>query len=220
MAGLQREIDKAVEAVRAGDFGRADRILQAVLRKHPRDADALHLRGVVELKRARYPRAVVLIERAIQVDPGPYFFHNNHGEALRGAGRYDEALEAFEEALVRKPDYPEAFNGRGNTLRDLGRMAEASIAYTSALSLRPEWPPVLTNLGALARTEGDSESALSLFERAEQSAGPTAELHHRIGATLFEARRREEATIRLARAVDAERDSVIYRRALAAADGS
>ena len=213
MSVSQRDIDLAVDAVRAEDFGRAERILQRVMRKHPRDADALHLRGVIELQRGRPLRAVPHIERALQVDPGPYFFHNNHGEALRGAGRYDEALVAFDEALVRKPDYPEALNGKGNTLRDLGRIDEALAAYHQALALRPEWPPVLTNVGAM-EVSRSPEVALTYYERAERAAGPTPDLDHRSGTALVALGRISEGVVRLARAVDGAPDNFVYRLVL------
>ncbi len=212
----QKEIDRATDALRAGDLRTADRSLRRVLKKAPRDPDALHLLGLVELRRDRPERAVVLIERAIEADPRPHFFHNNHGESLRASGRYDDALIAFGNALKLKPDYPEAHNGRGNALRDLGRTDEARDAYETALEHRPGWVPALTNLGALCAAD-DPEQALLHYDRAERAGGTTAELDHRAGAALSALGRVEEAALRLARAVQAEPANLDYRRTLARA---
>ncbi len=205
-------IERAVQSLRNGQTDRAERDLRSVLRKRPRDADALHLLGLVELKRGRFPRAVALIERAVKEDPRVWFFHNNLGDALRQAGRPQDALTSFDRALELKQDYPEALNGRGSALRDLGRESEARISYHRALELQPGWAPVLTNLGSMV-VRADPVAALEFYEAAERS-GPSPDLDHRTGAALLAAARQDEGIRRLARAVMGDRGNLDYRRSL------
>ncbi len=212
---LKDKIDRAAAALRAGDLKRAGRDLRQLLQKHPRDADVLHLLGVVELKSGQPAKAVVLIERALAQDATPAFFHNNHGEALRAVGRPEDALAAFDRALASRRDYPEAHCGRGSALRDLGRATEARRAYESALAFRPGWPPALTNLGALL-SDVDAQAALDIYLQVDAVA-PSPDLDHRIGTALCALGRWEEGASRMCRAAHQAPGVLDYRRSLVGA---
>jgi Flp pilus assembly protein TadD len=120
---------------RAGRLAEAEATYRAMLGSDPRDADALHLLGVVEDAKGAPARAVDLIGRALEIRASPRFL-SNLGMALGHLDRHEEALLAYQRALQLRPDYPEALNNLGTTLEALGRPAELV-----ADPLGPRHPP-------------------------------------------------------------------------------
>ena len=98
---------------------------RSVLALAPDHAETLHLLGVLEHQSSRHAEAVVLIDRAIAVDPGPPAYYSNLGAAQQALGRMADALVSFDRALERRPAYPEALVNRATLLLQLERPADA-----------------------------------------------------------------------------------------------
>ena len=90
-----------VYAVRQGPVLRDN--LEALLEGRPRDADALHLLGLVRGEQDRHAEAVTLIERAISQSPAAAPFRHNVAGIYRRLGRLDEARASFREAVRLEP---------------------------------------------------------------------------------------------------------------------
>ena len=58
--------------------------------------------------------AIENIQQAIRLKGNTAAFHNNLGEAYRGAGKLPEAITCYRRALKLQPDYAEAHNNLGN----------------------------------------------------------------------------------------------------------
>jgi len=72
-----RDYSDALEALQAGDYGRATALLERVVAKEPGNADAWNNLGYSERRQNHFERALVAYRRALVIDP-------NH----RGANEY------------------------------------------------------------------------------------------------------------------------------------
>ena len=86
---------KAIEHLRAGRLGEAEKLFREILAVAPGYPDVLHLLGCTLSKAGRADEAIELIRRAIAIDPSQGVFHNNLGLAPLAVGRRDEAVTAL-----------------------------------------------------------------------------------------------------------------------------
>ena len=86
-------LQRGTSALRAGDFGDAERCYRNVLSAEPRNFDALHFLGIVRARVGRNEEAASLIAAALRQRPGAADALSNLANVLIGMGRYEEALE-------------------------------------------------------------------------------------------------------------------------------
>jgi Tfp pilus assembly protein PilF len=166
---------------------------ERLLRSHPRNADALHLLGVVAHQRGDHVRAVVLIRKAIAHNPNEAAYHNNLGAALLALDRRAEAGASFAEALRIDPDYAEAHNNAGNLCMREGRAVDAVNCYRKALSTRPDYAIAHNNLGGALREQGLLEAARASYDAALACQPQYATAFSNLGRVLHELGRFGEA---------------------------
>ncbi len=144
---------------REGHLEEAVAVYQKILGKDPRNAEALHLLGVVSLQEEDFLQAIQLIRDAIAIAGENPDYLNNLGQALYGAGDLPGALESYHRALIDSPRHLNALNNLGITLYDLGRLEEAREAYEAALAQDGGGPDILHNYGVLMQAMGNLEKA-------------------------------------------------------------
>ena len=160
---------RAAQQHRGGQLFEAARLYRQVLDIDPRQADALHLLGVVSLQRGHHGQAIDLINRAIAINAGVPAFHNNLGNALRARGQLALSADAFQRALSLNAQAPDTLYNLAVVLQQLGRHDEASAAYENVLLARPEHAAARSNLGNILYALGRYDDALGCFEAALRS---------------------------------------------------
>ena len=151
---------------RKGNLAEAAALYRRILAENPRNAEALHLLGVLEFQKKNPVTTIELIGQAIKVDPNNAAFFANIGLAFHELNRFEDAAMMFDRALAIKPDYADALNYRGNTLRRLNRLNEALISYARALSIRPDFAEALNNRGTVLSDLKRFNEALASYDRA------------------------------------------------------
>ncbi len=146
--------------------------------------------------------AVAAYRRAIRLEPGFAYAHNNLGIVLRDLGRREDSEACYRRALEIDPGFADALNNLGNVLRDLGRFEEAESALRRALLVSPVFASAHFNLGNVLRDLGRLEDAEASYRRALEIKENQPEAHINLGTTLRD----------LGRWTDAEAS---YRRAIA-----
>ena len=84
-------------------------------------------------------------------------------------GKPSAALDALEAMTAAHPDQARFHELRARALRALGETALARDALTRALDLEPERASALAGLAALAAEQGDRETAIALYDRADRA---------------------------------------------------
>ncbi len=157
-------IDLGVQHQRAGRLAEAEEIFAGVLAQQPRNADALHLLGVLSGQRDNPRAAVEFIERAIAINPKVALFHFNLGISLNSIGRFAQATAAYRTAVELKPDFAPGHNNLSVALWNDGKIDQAMEHCRTALRLKPDYIEAHNRLGMLLLLRGDFENGWREFE--------------------------------------------------------
>ena len=120
----------ALEHQNAGRLADAESIYRQVLSVNPRNADALHLLGLLAINVGRHDVAVSLISEAVRIVPNAIYF-SNLGTALQLCGRREDAIASLRQALTL------------NLLVSLTSVAGALVAYYALQDALPALPYLL-----------------------------------------------------------------------------
>ena len=193
MAKHSNMLAQAVAHHQAGRAAEAERGYRNVLAADPRNADAMHLLGVLALQSGHADEAVTLIGKALAQAKGVADYWDNLGSALSATGRTDEAVQAHRNAAILDPQGAQRRHNLGNALAALGRSAEAQRAFAAALALKPDYAKVWYNLGnghAALHLYGRAVTAL---DRAVRLTPGMVEAHNNLGDALAMTGRLDEA---------------------------
>ena len=80
---------------KSGDLRSAASVYEEVLRRDPKNAEALHLLGLVAYQAGQPVPAIDFMSQAIALSPEAAPMYGNRGLALAAAGRQEEALADF-----------------------------------------------------------------------------------------------------------------------------
>jgi Flp pilus assembly protein TadD len=158
---------------RGNEFSEADRVCQEALAGDPRNAEALHLRGVILQRDGNVSQAAELFRQAIAIDPNVVGYHNNLGVALHRLGRLEESAAAYRRALQIKPSLVHVQTNLNLVLQQMGNSKNAAAA-------RPVPPsPSLPTLAAGATT---MPAETTTTELSIEQAFAVAQQHHQAGS--------------------------------------
>lgn len=143
----------------------AGQILQDLLKSRPRNFDALHLLGIVLLKRGQYDQALVHLQKGLKCNLSSPDIHNTLGEVYRLSNRLDQAAHHYRLALKLRPEYPEALLGLAHVLDSQGDQDEARIFIERALKINPDFVEGLCKLGYLLVKQGKLPDALNVYDK-------------------------------------------------------
>jgi len=202
-------VQAGFELHRQGRFAEAGRIYQDVIRREPRNAEALHYLGLLLYQTGQFEPAAKEIARAIAIEPGVAAMHSNRGAALAALRRFAEAVDSYDAAIALQPGFAEAHANRANALRALHRLEEAVAGYDRALTLNADHAAAHAGRGAALRMLKRPLDALASLERALALAPDQAETLNEQGAALEDLGRHDEALASYDRAIALNRDDAV-----------
>ncbi|MGC8882676.1 MAG: tetratricopeptide repeat protein [Bryobacteraceae bacterium] len=155
----------------AGLEGEAERLATEVLRRHPKDADAHTLAGMLALRRREFAQARSHLEQAIALGDDSARVHFEYAMLVRDTGGPDALVEqGLRRAVAGAPEFAEAWLVLGNWLLGKGRPAEAAEALERAAALEPQRSVAWEALGRARLALGDRERARQAAARAALTA--------------------------------------------------
>ncbi|MBP2299082.1 tetratricopeptide repeat protein [Azospirillum picis] len=193
MARNDGTLAMAVAHHQAGRLDEAERGYRSVLAGDGRNADALHLLGVLSLQSGRAAEAVEMIGKALRLAGGVADYWDNLGSALAAAGRLADAADAHRKAAAIDRTGPQRRHNLGNALAALGRHEESEAAFRAALALKPDYAKAWFNLGngrAARRLHGRAATDLRRAIRLEPGM---VEAHNNLGDALAMTGRLDDA---------------------------
>ena len=147
-------------------------------------------------------KALSQIDSVLKTDAnhGPARFAS--GIALAQLGKFPESKSAFESVLARHPACSLAVRELALLFGNhLGDDSKASDFGTRARLAHPEDVELLKMMGLMAGRKGDHRYAVQLLSDALASEPNNAELHFKLGASLFALKRHAEARVALEKAI-------------------
>ena len=163
---MNQAFEEAREHHMAGRWLEAQALYQEILDADPQHADALHLSGVLSLQNQRYPSAIELISKAIEINPAPAKYHSNLGTAFRESGQHQAALASYRRALEADPQFVDAYRNMASNYMYMGETQLARACFETALDAEPDFAHSLGGFAWLLQQEGELDRAAKLGQRA------------------------------------------------------
>jgi tetratricopeptide (TPR) repeat protein len=163
---VQQQLAEAIALFQQGQFAAAEAGFRAIIKRDPRNFDALHFAGVVAAQSGRLEEGATLIRRALAINPRNAGALGNLGSALIRLGRYEEALTSLDRALAADPKAASAYHNRGFALMKLKRFDQAIAAFDRAIELKPDFADAHNDRGGAFSDQDKFDHALSAYEKA------------------------------------------------------
>ncbi|MEL3889762.1 tetratricopeptide repeat protein [Ferrovibrio sp. MS7] len=192
-AKAQALLDAAIRAFQSGQLPQAEQAAVALLALAPKNADALHILGLIAYRRRDWQKAADLIGEAVKQLPDMAELRWNRAGALRQLGRLKEAEAECRKAVALKPDSAEARNNLANTLKDLGKLDESEQEFREAVRLRPNYPHGWANLGNTLFAMGRFVEAEEACRKSIALEARNPDAHNNLGNALLGQERLDEA---------------------------
>lgn len=188
-----RILREGAAAHRAGNLAAAAASYRKVLKKNPREPDALHLLGLVLSQGGDVPAGAASIKAALAVRDDFPDAHLNLAIILAQAGNAPEAEHHFRRAIHYRPQAPGPHVNLGRLLRNTGRIAEAAHCFESAIRVDPRDAEARIELARTLRFGNDAQALLAAATAAQQAAPGHPLLQVIAAEALFALGRLQEA---------------------------
>jgi len=171
--GVDRRVDKADAALRAGDLAAAEAGYRWALEREPEHVAALYGLGWVYLQDGDSLRARDYFKRCSRVAPDDYRCHKGLGSVALSQNLLSQAETSLQDALKRAAepaDKAAVLNSLGLLRSNSGRTEEAISMFEEAIALEPDRGEYRFNLAEGLRT-------LKRYEDALRTVDDALELH-------------------------------------------
>ena len=190
----------ALGLLQGGNIEAAERLCARLLKRHPGDAQTLHLMGLIVLHGGRPADAYAMLKKAAKRQSDNPDCHYNLAECRRALGKPEPAVESYKRALSLRPGDGRAHAGIGEARLDQGRPAEAEKSFLAAVASPPGPAAAWNGLGRAQRQQGRLEDAVESWRRALALDDGLAVVHNNLGLALNGLGRFDEAVAALVRA--------------------
>jgi predicted O-linked N-acetylglucosamine transferase (SPINDLY family) len=205
---IERLIQRAIDALRAGRIDEAAAALDRVLVAAPEHPEALHFRGLAALQGGDRARAHALIQRSIQAAPRSATFRCNFALVLREMNRLADAEAELRAAIAIEPMSAEALTNLGVVRRMRGRPQEAEAILRRAVAIAGRRWEAYSNLGLALMDQGRNADAIACFHQAIARGGENAQVLGNLASALTAGGQPAEAIQACERAVALAPDRV------------
>ena len=161
----------ASEHEQQGRFDEAERLLAAILARHPDQPDALHLSGILAARRNRFADAAAQMQRALDRGMSPALVCRNLCEVYRRLGRLDDAVAVGRRAVALAPNDPHALVNLAIIHYDRLELAEGMACSERAIAIDPNLPGAHFELSEALLLSGDFSRGWDEYEWRFRIAG-------------------------------------------------
>jgi predicted O-linked N-acetylglucosamine transferase (SPINDLY family) len=168
---MSSDLTRARELLDRGELGQSAALSEKVIRRSPKDADALLLRGLVSLAQSDSHSAAEWLRRAARAAPNRWDVQYDVAIAYLKLDRVDEALRRLEIAAGLNPSSLETQLQLGRAHLDrLKQPSSAVEAFRRAINLAPDDVDALYHLGKALFHLGDVDQAITSWQKARERA--------------------------------------------------
>ena len=160
---MKQHLDEIKKLHQAGALSEAREAYLTWLQIYPRDAEALHLLGLLSLEQDEYSQACHYLQTALvekPLDP-TITLHLTH--ALKAQGQYASAIELLVDVLQAHPLFVAGYNNLGVIYFCQSNWVEAERAFQAAIDLQADYLDAYYNLGLTLLKQSQRESAINTF---------------------------------------------------------
>lgn len=186
-------LEDAAQSLAAGNLGRAESELLALLKSTPTDHRALNFLGLLRAQQQRNAEAERLFRQAISIKPDFPSAHINLGLLYVQMGEPETAIPQLEEGLRLDPNRSDAANALADIWRQQARAAETTGNPEKALSLllqarkvAPRRPDVEYEFGMVALRMSLVPDAIQAFQQTLALRDNDANARYALGRAYME----------------------------------
>ncbi len=199
---VHRNLRLGRQWLQAGNLEQARECFRKVVEREPGHPGALHMLGLISLRRRDVDGALRALRAAARSAPKDAEIHTHLAEALRAAGDAEGAIEAGEAAAGLEPGSAPIRNNLGLALQAAGRPEEALAAFERAVEIDPGYQKAHYNLGALLDRLGRPDEAEAALLRAIELQPRYPQAWNALGVVLHRLGRPSEAREAFRKSID------------------
>ena len=197
------DLQRALALQQAGNLDAAAELCQRVIQKAPREADPLHVLGLIRKQQGQAVEAEKFLRASIEKAPRRANFHANLGNLLSNLQRFGEAEQCYRRALKLDASFRPARLGLARALNSAGAHAAAAAESERLIAANPKDAEAEVALGVALAGQSRHADAEAAYRRALAIAPSYGAAHHNLGALLARIERVEESLDELDRAAAA-----------------
>lgn len=169
-----------------GKLDAASDLLQRVLKVDKRQADAIHLLGVIKNMKGQKSAAIRLINKAIKIDPNVSMYHRNLGLILSESEKYSMAIMELKKSISLNANDAQSHSDLGIIYSKQGKIDGAIKQYRIAIKKDPNNFIAYNNLGSDLLKTGETQQAIINFIKSTQINKHFFDAHYNLGNTYKE----------------------------------
>jgi len=159
------DIEKVRALHQAGQLGQAEAGYLAILRKNPRNVDALHALGILYTQQKNFADAIKYLQAAVKYQPGNSILQLHLANVLKAQGLFEQAAAILQKTLADNPHYVSALNNLGTVFYAQGKLSEAIKVYRSAIQQEPLFIDAYYNLGLALNKQNFLDEAVTTYRK-------------------------------------------------------
>ena len=195
LASAIPNIQDAVALHQQGQIFQAEAIYRELIQCDPRNAEALHLLGVINSQNGHHQVAIDMIGMAIEIAPNVVSYHLNKGIVLQELKQFDAAVVSYDRAIALKADLVEAYYNRGISLQKLKQWNAAVASYDSAITLMPDYAEAYSNRGTSLKELKQFDAAVESYDKAIKLKPDLVEAYYNRGNLQKELKQLDAAVV-------------------------
>ncbi len=192
-AASKSSIESAMALHRQGEYPKAAKIYQKILKQDPKNLLALNLMAEASLMLGKSSQALQLAERALKLKPNMPSTSLLRANALSRMGQEKAAIEGYNDVLTLQPENAPAMLSLGVAQRAAGENSQAIVTFEKLIELKPDFAQAHFNLANAFKDEGLQEDALLSYDDTLAISPEMTEAWINKAATLLHLDRPEEA---------------------------
>ena len=134
---LQQSLNNAIALHQSGNLGKASELYGKLVKLLPKNAEILHLYGILHFQKGDYRKSERLIRKAIAINPKNDSYYTNLGNTLIGLKKTEQAIFKFKKALQINPSNLSAIGNLATALNLLGKYDEEIKYLEKGLNINP-----------------------------------------------------------------------------------
>lgn len=161
------EINRAISLIDNGSVQEAISVLDGILKKDPRNEQALVELAMINLLDLKQPEAAMgYLQRVVEVNPRNQIVMSELVSLFEEQGRVDDGIAFMSDVFQKNPESTELAFGIGQMLSLQGRDADAIQYLEKAASSPDNYVRANRELGEAYSRSGDPEKAIEAYNRA------------------------------------------------------
>lgn len=157
------DINAVRDMHRAGFLTEAEEGYLSILRKNPREIDALHSLGILYAQRENFTDAIKYLQTAIQFQPNNPTLQLHLANVYKIQGLFSQAAQILQNTINENPGYAPAYNNLGSVYFAQEKLRDAIQAYRHAITKQPDYIDAYYNLGLTLAKQKNFADAIDTF---------------------------------------------------------